>query len=244
MALSVILGCAAFLPLSLFAVKSAVYLYSLLPAWAVAAAVGAAAVAGRTARPGPVTLLVAIASSPPVVHAAGGIPPPLAAWASAWLAAGVALTLARLRPGYSPAVAVAVCAFAVTGGLVRQSQRLTVRYHDPGYRAVARGISARLAGVPPDRPAFVAPEAPTFAYLLFRSGRYWGTPREPWTPERRAAVVQDTTLRVFIVDPRRSAYGGWPDSTTVAWLEESLQEITRDLESESGRRIAVRVFVR
>ena len=105
-------------------------------------------------------------------------------------------------------------------------------------------LAPRLAAAPPSRPAFVAPEAPAFAYHLFRAGLYWATPREPWTRQRREAMVRDTALRAFIIDPARTAYGGWPDSATVAWLEGGTREITREIEARARRPIAVRVFVR
>ncbi len=243
-ALCVIVGCAGFLALSVFAVKSAVYLYGLLPAWVIAAAVGAAAIASRTARPGAFTLALALASLPPLARVLGADPPPLVAWAVAWLATGAALAVARFRPGWSRSVAVGLCVLAVGGGLARQSRRLPVRYHDPGYRAVAESLAPRMAAGPPARPSFVAPEAPAFAFYLFRAGRYWATPREPWTRERGEGVVRDTALRAFVIDPAMAAYGGWPDSATVAWLEGGTREITREIEARARRPIAVRVFVR
>lgn len=242
--LLVLTGCAAFLALSLFSVKSAVYLYALLPAWVIAAAVGAAAIASGAARPGIVTIVVALASLPPVARALGGEPPPLAAWAGAWTAMLVALTVAHARPGRSRALAIGLCLLAVGGGLARQSGRLPVRYHDPGYRVVAASLAPHLAAGHPSRPAFVAPEVPAFAYHLFRAGHYWGTPLQPWTPERRETIARDSTLKAFVVDPGRSAYGGWPDSATLGWLEAETREITGEIEARSGRRIAVRVFVR
>jgi hypothetical protein len=90
----------------------------------------------------------------------------------------------------------------------------------------------------------VAPEAPVFAYHLFRTGLYWATPREPWTPERRARIAADTALRVFVVDPAGGAYGGWPDSAAVAWLARDTRELTSEIAARAGRPIGVRVFVR
>ena len=243
-ALSVLVACAGFLGLSAFAVKSAVYLYALLPAWVIAAAVGVAAIASRTARPGFVTIVLAVVSFPPLVGATGAEPPPPAAWISAWLGTAAALLVARFRPRWSEAAAVALCALAVGGGLARQSRRLPQRFHDPGYRAVAESLAPHLAALPPDRPSFVAPEVPTFAFHLFRTGHYWATPVHPWTDQRRTAIVADTTLRAFVVDPDRTAYGGWPDSATVAWLEGGTREITHEIEARARRSIAVRVFVR
>ena len=244
MAVSVLVGCAAFLALSVFAVKSSVYLYALLPAWGIAAGVGVVSIASRTARPGIVTAALAVVSFPPLVGATGAEPPSAAAWACAWLAGAVALLVARFRPPWSTAAAVALCALAVGVGLGRQSRRLPARFHDPGYRAVAQSLVPYLAASPPGRPSFVAPEAPAFAYHLFRTGLYWSTPRQPWTAQRRAAIAADTALRAFIVDPARTAYGGWPDSATVAWLEWGTREITPEIEARAHRPIAVRVFVR
>lgn len=249
-ALAVIAGCGAFLALSAFTVKSAVYLYALLPAWVVAAAVGAAAIASRTARPGILTIVLVLAGLPAVARgmgaggAGGAEPPPLAAWAGAWLVTGATLLIAGARPAWSRPLAVGLCALAIAGGLARQSRRLPVRYHDPGYRAVAASLAPRLGPGAPARPAFVAPEAPAFAYHLFRAGRYWGTPLEPWTAQRREAIERDTTLRAFVIDPAQTTYGGWPDSTTLAWLESDTHEITREIETQARRRIGVRVFVR
>jgi hypothetical protein len=140
------------------------------------------------------------------------------------------------------AVALAVAASAL--GLAREAQRLPFRYHAPGYRAVAEAVAPLLADVPPARACFVGPEAPTLAFHLFRSGSYWGTPYVPWTSERRRGLMTDTALRVFVVDPQQVFYGGWPDSTTVAWLESSTTEITAVVAEHAGRPLALRAFVR
>ena len=238
-------GCAAVLPLSLFAVKSAVYLYALLPAWGIAAAVGAAAIAAGAARPGPFTAALAVLSAPPIVRLMGSdAPPPIAAWMVAWGVMVAAWAAARWKPAWAPAAAVAACGLAVGAGLARQAQRLPVRYHDPGYRVVAERLGPVLADRAPGRASFVAAEAPVFAYHLFRTGRYWGTPLAPWTPERREQTAADPDLRAFVIDPAGGTYGGWPDSATVRWLESSTREVTKDIEAAAGRRIAVRVFVR
>jgi hypothetical protein len=133
---------------------------------------------------------------------------------------------------------------AALGGLVREVQRLPVRYHDPGFRAVAAAISPVLRDAATTRASYVTPEAPTFAYLLFKSGRYWGTPLAPWSREQRAAIAADTSLRVFIVDPSQRFYGSAIDSTTLTWLERDTREMTGEIERESGRNLGVRVFVR
>ena len=242
--LSVLAGCGGVLALSMFSVKSAVYLYALLPAWVIAAAVGAGAIASGSARPGVFTVALAVASLPPLARALGAESPPAAAWIAAWLATGVALWVARRPSPWPRAAAVALCALAVGGGLARQSQRLPVRYHDPGIREVAEQLRPFLTAASPARACFVAPEAPAFAYALFRTGLYWATPGRPWTEERRIAVVGDTALRAFVIDPSGGSYGGWPDTATVAWLERSTREITAEVEARAGRPLALRVFVR
>jgi len=181
--------------LSLFAVKSGVYAYVVVPAWAGLAAFGA--------------------------HA-------LATWP---------------RKG-SAGAAVALVVAASALGFAREAQRLPFRYHAPGYRIVAEAMAPMLANVPPARECFIGPEAPTLSFHLFRTGSYWGTPYVPWTDERRSEVEADTALRVFVVDPQQVFYGGWPDSSTVAWLESSTTEVTAAIAEYAGRPLALRVFVR
>jgi 4-amino-4-deoxy-L-arabinose transferase-like glycosyltransferase len=165
------------------------------------------------------------------------------AWAA--LAALGAHALADWRPRASAVVAVALSLVAVGGALVRDAQRLPQRYHAPGLREVAAAVAPRLAGVPPARACFVGPEWPTLSFHLFRSGGYWGTPIAPWTAERRRRMEADTALRVFVVEPGRDLYGGWPDSATVAWLEASTTEITAEVAARAGRpELPLRVFVR
>jgi hypothetical protein len=152
--------------------------------------------------------------------------------------------LARWRPRAAAVVAVILAVAAVAGALVRDAQRLPLRYHAPGLREVATAVAPRLADVPPAQACFVGPEWPTLSFHLFRSGGYWGTPIAPWTAERRRAMEADTALRVFVVDPGRGLYGGWPDSATVAWLEAATTEITGEVAARAGRPIPLRVFVR
>jgi hypothetical protein len=132
----------------------------------------------------------------------------------------------------------------VLGGLVREVQRLPVRYHDPGFAAVAAALAPGLRDAPPARASYVAPEAPAFAYYLFRTGRYWGTPIAPWSAGQLAAIAADTNLRAFVVDPSQRFYGGESDSSALAWLEHDTREITSEIERDAGRRLEVRVFVR
>lgn len=164
------------------------------------------------------------------------------AWAA--LAALGAHAVAGWRWRWSAAVAVALAAVAIVGGFVREAQRLPLRYHAPGYRAVARAVAPLLADVPPARACFVGPEAPALACYLFRTGTYWGTPITPWTSARRRSVEADTALRVFVVDPRQESYGARIDSATLAWLEDSTREVTAAVAGRAGRPIALRVFVR
>jgi 4-amino-4-deoxy-L-arabinose transferase-like glycosyltransferase len=180
-----------FVLLSLFRVKSGVYLYPVVPAWAALASVGLGAIARR--------------------------------WKRAALALGAAIAIA---------------------GFAREIQRLPVRYHDPGYRAVAAALAPLLADADPARASYVAPEAPAFGYTLFRAGRYWGTPLRPWSSASLEPLMSDSTLRAFVVDPSERFYGGWPDSTTLHRLKLATREITPDIERSSGRKLEVRVFVR
>jgi len=164
------------------------------------------------------------------------------AWAG--LAALGAHALAGWSRKGSAGVAVALAVAASALGLAREAQRLPRRYHAPGYRAVAEAVAPLLADVPPARACFIGPEAPALSFYLFRTGSYWGTPYLPWTEERHREMEADTALRVFVVDPQQVFYGGWPDSTTVAWLESSTTEVTAAIAEHAGRPLALRVFVR
>jgi len=192
---AILVGALGFVPLSLFGVKSGVYLFPVVPAWAALAALGFATVTER---------------------------------------------LRGVRRG----IAVALAALAALGGLAREIQRLPLRYHDPGFRAIAAALEPVLRDAPAGRASYVAPEAPAFGYYLFRSGRYWGTPLLPWSPEQLGAIAADTSLRVFVVDASQRYYGGWPDSVTLAWLGRQAREITGEIEREAGRRLEVRVYAR
>jgi len=160
-------------------------------------------------------------------------------------AAGAALTgLARVPrlPAGRAVVAWALLAVAVNGW--HDATHLRAPYHTPGYERVSRALAARLADVDPTTPCFVAPEMPTFQFHLFRTGGYWGTPIAPWTAARFAALREDPRLRVFVVDPSRTFYGGWPDSATVTWLEQHTRELTRELPAGPHGERPLRVFVR
>ena len=147
-------------------------------------------------------------------------------------AGSLAAAVVRRRGGRSGPV------LALAGALTRDAQRLPLRYHAPGLREVAAAVAPRLADVPPGRACFVGPEWPTLSFHLFRSGGYWGTPIAPWTDGRRRRVEADTALRVFVVDPGRELYGGWPDSATVAWLEAATTEVTGAVPGPAAHRPA------
>ncbi|HET7225771.1 MAG TPA: glycosyltransferase family 39 protein [Candidatus Eisenbacteria bacterium] len=216
--------------LSLFRVKAGGYLYPVVPAWIGLAALGAAALArARSIAWWPLVAGAAL-TSPPFAHLIAARDVPLPAWAAAWGGMFVVALAARVRPRLSLALATAFVLLAAGAGLARERARLPLRYHVPGYAAVATLARPALGSLAPARPAFVAPEAPALAFLLFRTGDYWGTPIVPWSAERGRAVQADTTLRVFVVDTTRTLYGGWPDDSTLAWLARDTREITPELQ--------------
>jgi hypothetical protein len=139
---------------------------------------------------------------------------------------------------------VAWALLALALGTTRSAVRLSVPYHTPGYERVASAIAPRLAGIAPDAACFVAPEVPTFAFHLFRTGRYWGTPIEPWSEERARAVRANLDLRVFVVDPTQSFYGGFPDSAMIRWLERETTEISDSVPPGKHGERSLRVFAR
>ncbi len=234
------------LVLSAFQVKSGGYAYVVVPAWAGLAALGVDAVAKRQGPHIVTVLLGALLTSPLLARwEANGLPTPL--WAAVWLA-GVGLAFAargaerRWLPIHRLVTAWAVIAVLI--GTARSVQRLRAPYHTPGYARIAAHVAPLLADVPPERRCLVAPEAPVFAYHLFRTGGYWGTPITPWTAERFAALRADSGLRVFVVDPSRRFYGGWPDPTTLTWLERETRELPAAAWGGASGPEALRVFVR
>jgi 4-amino-4-deoxy-L-arabinose transferase-like glycosyltransferase len=229
--------------LSAFGVKAGGYAYVVVPAWCGLAALGAHAVANGH-RPSVRTLIAgALLTSPLGAHwQANGLP--AAIWAGVWLAGGAFVGLMRLAPSRARHIVVAWASVALVLGTLRSAQRLSLHYHTPGYAVAAAFIAPRLADIPPDHPCYLAPEAPSFAFHLFRTGGYWATPDRPWTAERLAAVRADTGLRVFVVDTTRSFYGGWPDAATLAWLEGDLREVTAAIPWGPAREHPLRVFVR
>jgi hypothetical protein len=190
-------------------------------------------------------MVLGMASCAPwLIERLGGAGLPWPLWLGVWILFLAGLALARLRPTWAVAVAATLAASAIVPGMVREAQRLPIRYHAPGYRAVAAALAPRLSNVPADRACFVSPEAPALSFYLFRTGLYWGTPITPWTERRLQGVASDTSLKAFIVDPGQDFYGGWPDSSTLRWLESSTTEITGQVAEARGRAIALRVFVR
>lgn len=241
LARALLVWAAGLLLLSLFKVQSGGYAYAVLPAWAALAALGADALArGRVSLPvAAVTTLVGALFSSPALARWGGAGLPPAMWAFVWSAGAVTVALAAAFRTRSRTIVLAVLALAVVAGGVRSIQRLRVPYHTPGYAAVAADLAPFLADVPPQVPALIAPEAPVFAYHLFRTGGYWATPDRVWTPERAEAIQRDTSWRAFVVDTSRSFHGGWPDEAMLSWLERETDE--RPSAAPGG---PLRVFVR
>lgn len=229
--------------LSAFTLKLGNYLYAVMPAFAVLAAIGAAELAAGRARVTPLVIAFALAGAPWVVRPLGDAPP-VWAWAGSWLAFAVAMALVARR-GWGRAAAIGLVVLASAGGLVREWQRLTPRYHDPGYRAVAAAIAPRLEGAAPQDTAYRAPDAPAFGYYLMRPGSYWWLAGDLTPAERAARLIGDPRMRVFVIDPTQRLYGGWPgDSLALRLLEGTTREITAEIEAGAGRTIGARVFVR
>ncbi len=234
---------AGVLLLSLFRVKSGGYAYVAVPAWAGLAALGAVAWARGEHTPWPVLATGALVTSPLVArwHADG---PPLALWAAVWVAAFALATVTRARPATARVLVTAWMVAAVAVGAARSTQRLATPFHTPGYERIAQAVAPLVATLPPEAVAVIAPEAPVFAFHLFRTAGYWGTPITPWTPERFAALRADTVTCVYVVDPSQRFYGGWPDSATVTWLEHERRELPAAAWGGASASGDLRVFVR
>jgi hypothetical protein len=230
--------------LSSFAVKSGEYAFVVFPAWAALAAFGAAAFATRRHPPHWTVALAVLATHPALVERSGGLPLGMAPWLVTWLAYAVARLVEQGRPAWAAAVAVALTAAAALPGAAREAQRLPLAYHAPGFRGVAALVAPRLRDVAPARACFVAPEAPALEFYLFRTGRYWSSPYEPWSAGRRAQFQADTSLRVFVVEREPRWYGGGLDSTMLRWLETTTDEITPPADERTGRTPELRVFAR
>lgn len=149
-----------------------------------------------------------------------------------------------LPKGAARGAGLMVLGVAVLVGGARTATRLPQHYHDTGYRDVAAALAPVLAGAPPQQVSLIAPEAPSFAFHLFRRADYWDTPYRRWTPERHAALATDSMVRAFVVDTTQRFYGGWPDSAALAWLEGNTREITGEISARRGRPLELRVFVR
>jgi len=234
---------AGVLLLSVFRVKSGGYAYVAVPAWAGLAALGALSWARGERTPWAVFATGALLTSPLVSrwHADG---PPLAVWLIVWSAAFALAFVTRARPRTSRVLVTAWMVAAIAIGAARSAQRLAVPFHTPGYERIARVVAPRVADLSPTTRAVLAPEAPVFAFHLFRTAGYWGTPITPWTAERFAALQADTATRVYVVDPSRRFYGGWPDSATVTWLERERRELPASAWGGSGEPGGLRVFIR
>jgi hypothetical protein len=234
---------AGVLLLSLFRVKSGGYAYVAVPAWAGLAALGAVSWARGERASWSALAAGALATSPLVARwQADG--PPLAVWLAVWGSAFALAAVTRARPSTARRLVTVWMAAAIALGAARSAQRLSVPFHTPGYERIARAVAPYVAELPPERRSVIAPEAPVFAFHLFRTSGYWGTPLAPWTPERFADLRADTLARVYVVDPSQRFYGGWPDSATLAWLESERRELPSGAWGGTGERGGLRVFVR
>ena len=234
-------ACGLFL-LSSFDVKSGGYAFVVMPAWAGLAALGISeAAAGRM--PGIRLLALGALLTSPLLALIGANSLPWPAWAVVWGSAMFVTLFARMFHGSGRRLVIACAVLALTIGGARTVQRMHVRFHTPGYEAVAQLVAPRLARVDPATACYVAPEAPVFAYHLFRTGQYWATPDRPWNAVRLEQVQADTRLQVFVVDTSRTFYGGWPDDATLAWLVRDLREVTGELSGKAASG-PLRVFVR
>lgn len=179
---------------------------------------------------------------------AGGYLHPLVPLAAPLAALGAERLLEwRGRAWLAPAgraVALVFLGLAASAGAIRIVQRLPQRYHDPGYRDVAAYLAPRLAEAAPSDTVLIAPEAPSFQALLFRTVDYWDTPYRPWGAERAARLAEGRGPRWFVLDPSGRFYGGTPDSAAIAWLLTSTREVTAEIARPGGRPLEVRVFVR
>ena len=234
---------AGVLLLSLFRVKSGGYAYVTVPAWAGLAALGAVEWARGEHTPWRVLGAAALATWP----LAGSGPadgPPVAVWAAVWGAAFALAIVTHARPATARVLVTAWMLSAVVLGGARSAQRLAAPFHTPGYERIARTVAPLVADAAPVERVVIAPEAPVFAFHLFRTSGYWGTPITPWSAERFAALRADTLARVYVVDPSQRFYGGWPDSATVAWLEHERRELPASAWGGTGEPSGLRVFVR
>jgi hypothetical protein len=195
----------------------------VLPAWAALAALGADALATRRVSAALPMAIGAIASSP-LLAAWGGAGLPMAAWLGIWAVGALAATVAGRSAALARPLVHALFLIAIVLGSVRTVQRLRIPFHTPGYAAVAADLAPFVADLPPTTPAVLAPEAPVFAFHLFRTSAYWATPDVAWTDSLARRVQGDTAWRVFVVDTTRSFHGGYPDDAMLAWLQRETDE--------------------
>lgn len=223
LARALLVWAAGVLLLSCFRVQAGGYAYVVLPAWAALAALGADALAARRV-PVAVPLVAGALLSAPLLTVWGGAGLPAAVWAGIWGSGALFAALAAHRASLARPLAFVAFAFAVLVGGARTVQRLRVPFHTPGYATVAADVAPFVAAVPPGTPCVLAPEAPVFAFHLFRTAAYWATPDAEWTPAMSERIQRDPTWRVFVVDTTRSFHGGYPDEAMLAWLERETDE--------------------
>ena len=73
----------------------------------------------------------------------------------------------------------------------------------------------------------------------------WDSPYDPWSRARFDSLMRGTTVRAFVLDTTKRFYGGWPDSTTLLWLEANAHEVTQEVHMPGGKPVeGLRVFVR
>jgi 4-amino-4-deoxy-L-arabinose transferase-like glycosyltransferase len=230
--------------LSAFSVKTGIYAYVVLPAWVALAAIGAQALASGLRPSIPTIALGLIASTPWLIPGEAGQRLQWPIWAATWAVALTAWFGAARRVRWAPMAAAGLVVIAAAGGLVREAQRLPIRYNETGLRVLAQTVDTLVAGAPAGRISFVAPEAPALAFYLDRTGTYWRTPQVPWSSERGERFTRNDELRFFVVDTTDRLYGGSPDSSTTAWLERTTVEITDRFEARLGRKTPLRVYAR
>jgi hypothetical protein len=233
------------LVISAFAVKSGVYGYALLPAWAAMAALGAAELRARGLVPPALGGLVLTGLAAPGLARGSGQPGlPIVVWLGVIVFALALAGALRLRPGRAGVIVTIAALLLVAAGTWRVRQRLTPRYHDVGYPAVAVRLAPALAAVDPREIAFVSVEAPTLMAYLFRRGLYWYSPAMAWDDEHRRRAEASGLPAAFVVDPRGELLGGAPDSATYAWIESRCEDVSAGLVTRAGAPSPLRVYVR
>src|SRR5262249_7558379 len=120
--------------LSVFAVKGGGYLYPVMPAYVVLAALCAKSLARATTWDLPLAIAGMLVTLPPLIARLGGDPVPIGIWAATWMALVAIVLVGRARPEAQAWLAAGFVAAVLALSLVRDVQRLPVRYHTPGYR--------------------------------------------------------------------------------------------------------------